>query len=44
MGDGKCIGNVVGKTAGKTQLGRPRHRWEYNIKINTKEIGCEGVD
>jgi hypothetical protein len=23
---------------------RPRHRWEDNIKLDPKEIQCEGVD
>jgi hypothetical protein len=30
---------LVGKPEGKRQLGRPRQRWEDNIKINPKEIG-----
>jgi hypothetical protein len=25
-------------------LGRPRHRWEDNIKIDLQEVGCGGVD
>jgi hypothetical protein len=25
---------LVGKPEGKRPLGRPRHRWEYNIKID----------
>jgi hypothetical protein len=25
---------------GKTPLGRPRHRWEDNIKMGLKDIGC----
>jgi hypothetical protein len=29
---------------GKRPLGRSRHRWEDNIKMDHKEIGCEGVD
>jgi len=29
----------VGKTEGKRPLGRPRPRWEYNIKMNLKEVG-----
>jgi hypothetical protein len=28
----------------KTPLGRPRHRWEYNIKMNLQEIGWGGMD
>jgi hypothetical protein len=33
-----------GKPEGKRPLGRPRCRWDYNIKIDIKEIGLEGVD
>jgi hypothetical protein len=29
---------------GKRPLGRPRHRWEGNIKIDLREIGWSGVD
>jgi hypothetical protein len=25
-------------------LGRPWHRWEDNIKMNLKKVGCEGMD
>jgi len=32
---------VVGKSEGKEPLGRPRHRWEDNIKM---EVGCGGMD
>jgi hypothetical protein len=34
----------VGKPEGKRPLGRPRHRWEYNIKIDLREIGWGGMD
>jgi hypothetical protein len=27
-----------GKTRGKKPLGRPRHRWDDNIKINLQEV------
>jgi hypothetical protein len=30
---------LVGKPEGKKPLGRPRRRWEDNIKMNIKEIG-----
>jgi hypothetical protein len=30
---------LVGKPEGKRQLGRPRHRWEDNIKMYIQEIG-----
>jgi len=29
----KCIKNLVRKPEGKRQLGRPRSRWESNIKM-----------
>jgi hypothetical protein len=29
----------VGKSKGKRPLGRPRHRWEDNIKVNLQEVG-----
>jgi hypothetical protein len=35
---------LVGKSKGKRQLGRPRHRWEDNIILDSREIGWEGVD
>lgn len=28
----------------KRQLGKPRHRWEGNIKMNLKEVGWSGLD
>jgi hypothetical protein len=30
---------VVGKPEGKRPLGRPRRRWEDNIKMNVQEVG-----
>jgi hypothetical protein len=36
--------NMVFCLQGKRSLGRPELRWENNIKIHLKEIGCEGVD
>jgi hypothetical protein len=35
---------LVGKPEGKTPLGRPRRRWEDNIKMDLKEIGWGGMD
>ena len=35
---------LVGKTEEKRPFGRPRHRWEGNIKIDHQEVGCEGMD
>jgi hypothetical protein len=34
----------VGKPVGKRPLGRPRHRWEDNIKVDLQEMGCGGMD
>jgi len=34
----------VEKTEGKRPLGRPRRRWEYNMKMDLQEVGCGGVD
>jgi hypothetical protein len=35
---------LVGKPEGKRPLGRPRHRWEDNIKLGVREIGWGGID
>jgi hypothetical protein len=35
---------VVGKPDGKTPLGRPRRRWEGNIRMDLREIRCEDVE
>jgi len=35
---------LVTKPEGKRSLGRPRRRWEYNIRTDLKKIGWEGVD
>jgi hypothetical protein len=34
----------VGKAEGKRSFGIPRFRWEDNIKMDLKEVGCEDVD
>ena len=34
----------MGKPEGKRLLGRPRRRWENNIKMDIQEVGCGGVD
>ena len=40
MGQGRGVYRVlVGKREGKRPLGRPRHRWEDNIKIDLQEVG-----
>ena len=35
---------LVGKPVGKRPLGRPRRRWEDNIKMDLEEVGRGGVD
>ena len=35
---------LVGKPEGKRPLGRPRRRWEDNIKMDLEEVGCGGMD
>jgi hypothetical protein len=35
---------LVGKAEGKRPLGRPRCRWEDNIKADLQEVGCGGMD
>ena len=32
---------LVGKPEGKRTLGRPKRRWEDNIKIDLREVGCD---
>ena len=39
IGDRRGVYRVfVGKPEGKRRLGRPRHRWEGNIKIDLQEV------
>jgi hypothetical protein len=39
------IGFVMGKTEGKSPLGRPRRRWEDNIKMGLQEVSWgDGLD
>jgi len=35
---------LVGKLEGKRPLGRPRRRWEDNIKTDLQEVGSGGMD
>ena len=35
---------LVGKTEGKIPHGRPRRRWEDNIKMDLQEVGCGFMD
>jgi len=45
MGDKRRTYRIlVGNPEGKRPLGRPRLRWEDNIKMDLKEVGCGGMD
>jgi hypothetical protein len=45
MGEGRGVYKfLVGKPEGKRPLGRPRRRWEDNIKADLQEVGCGGMD
>ena len=35
---------LVGRPEAKRPLGRPRRRWEVNIKMDLQEVECEGMD
>jgi hypothetical protein len=35
---------LAGKPEGTRPVGRPRRRWVDNIKINLREIRCDGMD
>jgi len=45
MGEGKGVYRIlVGKPEGKRPLGRPRHGWEDNNKVDLQEVGCGVMD
>jgi hypothetical protein len=45
MGEGRGVYRVsVGRPEGKRPLGRPRRRWEDNIKMDLMEIGIDGAN
>jgi hypothetical protein len=45
MGEGRGVYRVlVGRSEGKRPLGRPRRRWEDNIKIDVREIEIDGAN
>jgi hypothetical protein len=45
MGEVRGAYNIlVGRPEGRTLLGRPRHRWEDNMKMDLMEIGFGDVD
>jgi hypothetical protein len=43
IGEGRGVYRIlVGRPEGKRPLGRPRSRWEDNIKMDLREIGIDG--
>jgi hypothetical protein len=43
MGEGRGVYRVlIGRPKGKRPLGRPRRKWEDNIKMDLKERGIDG--
>jgi hypothetical protein len=45
MDEGRGIYRVlVGRPEGKRPLGKPRRRWEDNIRMNLREIGIDGAN
>jgi hypothetical protein len=45
MGEGRGVYRVlVWRSEGKRPLGRPRRRWEDNIKMDLREIGIDGAN
>ena len=41
----RCIQGFGGEPEGRRPLGRPKHRWEDNIKMDLREVGWEhGLD
>jgi hypothetical protein len=45
LGEGRGAYRIlVGRPKGKRPLGRPRCRWEDNIKMDLRETGIDGVN
>jgi len=45
MGEGRGVYSVlVGKPEGRRPLGRPRRKWEDNIRMDLRKVGCGCVD
>jgi hypothetical protein len=42
--DEKYLQILIGKPQGRRLPGRPRHRWEVNIKMDLWETGLEGAE
>jgi hypothetical protein len=45
MGESRGMYRVlVGKPEGRRPLGRPKRRWEVNVRMGVREVGCGCVD
>jgi hypothetical protein len=45
MGEGRGAYRIlVGRPEGRRPLGRPRRKWEDNIKMDLQEVGWGGMD
>ena len=45
MGEGRSLYRLlVGEPEGRRPLGRPKRRWEGNIRMDLREVGCGCVD
>ena len=45
MGEERYVyGVFVGKPEGRRSLENPRRRWEHNIKIDLRKVGCGSMD
>jgi hypothetical protein len=45
MGEGRGVYRVlIGRPESKRSLGRPRRRWEDNVKMDLREIGNDGAN
>ena len=45
MGERRGVYRIlVEKPERRRPLGRPMRRWEDNIKVDLKEVGCGGID
>ena len=45
MGERRGVYRIlVGKPEGKGPLARPMHRWEGNIKMDLRDLGCGGMN
>jgi len=43
-GGERCLQGLVGRPEGNRPLGRPRSRWEDNIKMDLREIVIDGAN